>query len=136
MSQDITSEAFDNNFQKRPKTRPKPGENKYDFDVTKASKYNKTRLAIIFKEPKETAGKITSDLKINGVSNLVMEKWINDTLGDAEYLNIPGLILEPEYKNPINRYGIDRNELTLQGIPSEYVDRIYRSLFVYSIGFC
>ena len=69
------------------------------------------------------------------VSNKVMETWLNQTLTEAEHLDIPGVILKPEHKNPISRYGIDRMELTNNGIPNEMVDRIYRCLFVYSVGF-
>jgi len=64
-----------------------------------------------------------------------MESWLNETLKDAEHLDIPGVILKPEHKNPVSRYGIDRMELTNCGIPNEFVDRIYRCLFVYSVGF-
>jgi len=64
-----------------------------------------------------------------------METWLNETLGDAEHLNIPGVILKPEHKNPVSRYGIDRLTLTNAGIPNADVDRVFRCLFVYSIGF-
>ena len=43
--------------------------------------------------------------------------------------------MKPEHKNPISRYGIDRLTLTNSGIPNEMVDRIFRALFVYSVGF-
>lgn len=65
----------------------------------------------------------------------VMEHWINETLSDAEHLNIPGIIIKPESTLPIRRYKIDRMTLTKGGIPNESVNRIYRSLFVYSVGF-
>lgn len=65
----------------------------------------------------------------------VIETWINDTLSDAEHLDIPGVMLKPEHKNPISRYGIDKLSLTNAGVPSELVDRIFRALFVYSVGF-
>lgn len=65
----------------------------------------------------------------------VLETWINDTLTDAEHLDIPGLILKPEHKNPISRYGIDRISFQLLGIPNDLADRVYRALFVYSVGF-
>lgn len=64
-----------------------------------------------------------------------METWINETLTDAEHLDIPGCILQPEHKNPITRYGIDRIEMDNCGVPRDFVDRIYRCLFVYSVGF-
>lgn len=64
-----------------------------------------------------------------------METWLNETLADAEHLNIPGVILKPEHKNPISRYGIDRLTLTNAGVPNATVDRVFRCLFVYSVGF-
>jgi hypothetical protein len=69
------------------------------------------------------------------MSAKVIETWINETLQDAEHLDIPGVILKPEHKNPISRYGVDRLILTNAGIPNQLVDRIYRALFVYSVGF-
>ena len=75
------------------------------------------------------------DLASVGITSKVMETWINETLADAEHLDIPGVILKPEHKNPISRYGIDRITLTNSGIPNHTVDRIYRCLFVYSVGF-
>lgn len=65
----------------------------------------------------------------------VLETWIDETLRDAEHLDIPGVLLKPEHKNPIQRYGIDRIELEKNGINQELADRIYRALFVYSVGF-
>lgn len=47
----------------------------------------------------------------NKMSPKVLETWINETLSDAEHLDIPGVILKPEQKNPISRYGIDRHFL-------------------------
>ena len=64
-----------------------------------------------------------------------LETWLNETLADAEHLNIPGVILKPEHKNPVSRYGIDRLTLTNAGIPNATVDRVFRCLFVYSVGF-
>lgn len=65
----------------------------------------------------------------------IIECWINETLADAEHLDIPGVLLKPEHKKPISRYGVDKLTLTNAGIPTEIVDRVYRALFVYSIGF-
>ena len=69
------------------------------------------------------------------ISSKVIENWINSTLSDAEHLEIPSVILKPKNKVPLTRYGIDRISLTSAGISSDMVDRIYRSLFVYSVGF-
>ncbi len=43
--------------------------------------------------------------------------------------------MKPVHKQPINRYKIDKLYLHAQGVPIEDIERIYRSLFVYSIGF-
>lgn len=43
----------------------------------------------------------------------VIETWINETLLDAEHLDIPGVVLRPEHKNPVSRYCIDRLTLTV-----------------------
>tara|TARA_B110000285_G_C14920218_1_gene512213 strand:+ start:367 stop:735 length:369 start_codon:yes stop_codon:yes gene_type:complete len=69
------------------------------------------------------------------MSPKVLETWINETLKDAEHLDIPGVIMKPETRSPASRYQIDRPYLMSQGISIELVDRIYRSLFVYSVGF-
>ena len=88
------------------------------------------------KESKEKPEKRKNKvLEAYGVTPKVMETWLNETLDDAQHLDIPGVILQPEHKNPVSRYGIDRIELTNSNIPNEMVDRIYRSLFVYSVGF-
>ena len=69
------------------------------------------------------------------MSPKVLENWIDETLQDAEHLDIPGVILRPENQKPSVRYGIDRLALVNAGIQPETVERIYRSLFVYSVGF-
>ncbi len=51
-----------------------------------------------------------SSIKLNPK---VIETWINETLLDAEHLDIPGVVLKPEHKNPISRYQIDRLTLTV-----------------------
>ena len=69
------------------------------------------------------------------MSPKVLENWIDETLHDAEHLDIPGVILKPENQKPSVRYGIDRLALVNAGVQPETVERIYRSLFVYSVGF-
>ena len=65
----------------------------------------------------------------------VIETWINETLADAEHLDIPGIIVKPQNKAPLLRYQVDRLFLNNSGVPEADIDRIYRGLFVYSIGF-
>jgi hypothetical protein len=69
------------------------------------------------------------------MSPKVLETWINETLQDAEHLDIPGVILKPEQKSPITRYGVDRQSLIAGGLSNQMIDRIYRALFVYSVGY-
>ena len=71
----------------------------------------------------------------HNVSTRVIETWINETLTDAQHLDIPGIVVKPDHKNPISRYGIDRLNLVNLGLSNGDCDRIYRSLFVYSVGF-
>jgi len=42
------------------------------------------------------------------LNSKVIETWINETLKDAEHLDIPGVIVKPAQKLPMNRYLIDR----------------------------
>jgi hypothetical protein len=65
----------------------------------------------------------------------VLETWINTTLLDAEHLDIPGVILKSEHKTPVTRYGIGRLDFQAAGLDEPTIDRVYRALFVYSVGF-
>ena len=69
------------------------------------------------------------------VSGKVIENWLNETLSDAEHLNIPLCILNPREQQPLTRYNIDPMTLAEAGIREEAAERIYKSLFVYSVGF-
>ena len=71
----------------------------------------------------------------NVLNARVIETWINETLADAEHLDIPGVILKPTQKLPLQRYSIDRLFLHSVNVEVSSIDRIYRGLFVYSIGF-
>ena len=44
-------------------------------------------------------------------------------------------MIKPTHKLPLARYGIERDRLVSSQISVADVDRIYRSLFVYSVGF-
>ena len=65
----------------------------------------------------------------------VLETWLNETLQDAEHLDIPGCILNSENQNAMSRYGIDRLLFEKAGLTPEVQDRLYRGLFVYTVGF-
>ena len=65
----------------------------------------------------------------------MIETWINDTLTDAGHLEIPGVIVKPESDKPLTRYGLQRDQLIEGKLSAPSIDRIYRALFVYSLGF-
>ena len=69
------------------------------------------------------------------MSSRVIETWINNTLLDAGHMEIPGVLLKPENIKPLERYGIGKNQLTTCNLSPAEIDRIYRALFVYSLGF-
>ena len=75
--------------------------------------------------------------KIGGltVTPEVIAQWIRDTLEDATYFKIPGTITKPECKDILRQYGIDRESLAISGIPEPSITRLYRCMFIYSIGF-
>lgn len=43
----------------------------------------------------------------------VLETWLNNTIQDAQHLDIPGILLKPDNLKPIERYQIDRSTLTV-----------------------
>ena len=65
----------------------------------------------------------------------VLETWLNETLQDAEHLDIPGCILKSDKQNPMARYGIDCITFENAGLAPDVQERLYRALFVYSVGF-
>ena len=65
----------------------------------------------------------------------VVETWLSDTIRQAEDMNIPGTILKQDNTTPLKWFGIDRATLGSNGIQEETINRIYRALFVYSVGF-
>ena len=55
-----------------------------------------------------------------------MEMWIDSTLCDAEFLEVPGLIVSKDSIKPLTRYGIDRASLMRMGVGHKDIDQIYR----------
>ncbi|CAD8055577.1 unnamed protein product [Paramecium sonneborni] len=62
-----------------------------------------------------------STLDQNGI-----ERWINNVLKES-CLN--------EKQNSLNKLGLDKNSLKSAGVKDEDVGRLYRSMFVYTVGF-
>ena len=63
-------------------------------------------------EGKKTELKVKEIMKMKHTGNVlqakVIETLINETLADAEHLDIPGVVLKPSHRSPLVRYGIDR----------------------------
>lgn len=68
----------------------------------------------------EDAKEIPEDVCLKGVtyplSSRVIENWLNQTLSDAENMDIPSVILLPKDRVPITRYGIDSLTLIKAGL--------------------
>lgn len=61
-----------------------------------------------------------------------LESWLNAILLETCY----GEKFDLSIENPaLKKYSLDRNSLLSKGIKVENLNRIYKSLFVYSIGF-
>lgn len=69
------------------------------------------------------------------LNSRILEAWINNTLIDALSQNSLNTSPNNESKSPLVSYGIDRTRLIKSGLAKQEIDRLYRSLFVYSIGF-
>ena len=64
--------------------------------------------------PQQNYEKRIKDLAKNNITRTqlnpkVVETWLNETLTDAGHLEIPGVILQPESKKPLERYKIGIN---------------------------
>ncbi|KAL4477522.1 hypothetical protein ABPG74_002672 [Tetrahymena malaccensis] len=77
-----------------------------------------------------------------GVNIKVVEMWINDTICEAESEVQPNQTKQNspqkkqnDQKEILKNFGLDRKSLQNKGVSKENIDRIYRSLFVYSFGF-
>ena len=76
-------------------------------------KYDNTNLP-----EEEQAHKLNFDLRVSQLLKMkdnkailnssIIEAWINETLKDAEHLEIPGIIVKPVHKVPMSRYKIDK----------------------------
>ena len=65
----------------------------------------------------------------------VIEKWLQETLENANDVSIAKKILKNDKKSIMAQFGIDRYTFDKSGISRDAIDRIYRCLFVYSTGF-
>lgn len=83
---------------------------------------------------KSSLGKVNLIETVGSLHPDVMEKWVSTTLSDAYHMNIPSLILKGG-SSTLDRYHIDRRTLSEAGCKREDVDRMYKALFVYSVGF-
>lgn len=68
---------------------------------------------------------------------MLLETWLNDVLmaraPDDQPLDM--LHAAPVTKHGLRTFGIDREALQGAGVPGGAVDRLYRGMYVYSVGF-
>ena len=69
---------------------------------------------------------------MRNISSKVLETWIKETLNDAE-VTCP--LTKSTHRDPMCRYQIDRMSLSIEGMSTESIDRLYKGLFVHSVGF-
>lgn len=74
-------------------------------------------------------------LSAQRINARILEAWINNTIVDAEHMEIPGALAKEEQQHPLSRYGVDRHSLARAGVSNSDIDRLYKALFVYSLGF-
>jgi hypothetical protein len=65
----------------------------------------------------------------------LMEIWVDSILRDAEIIGMKQKFFKTSKNRHLVRYGIDRDTLKYLGVTEINIDRLYRALFVYSIGF-
>lgn len=90
--------------------------------------------------PEELLGDKSSDnpeilLSAQRINARILEAWINSTIVDAEHMEIPVALAKTEQQHPLSRYGVDRHSLARAGVANGDIDRLYKALFVYSLGF-
>ena len=85
----------------------------------------------------ELTGKLLLKRKTkHDLNNLLMETWLNDVLSaGAENETDPNLLMTGQVSSGLTRFGLSRGELTGKGLGSTQVDRLYRSIYVYTVGF-
>ena len=69
---------------------------------------------------------------MRNISSKVLETWIKETLNDAD-VTCP--LTKSTHRDPLLRYQIDRMSLSIEGMSTESIDRLYKGLFVHSVGF-
>lgn len=63
-----------------------------------------------------------------------IESWINTVLGQSDYV-LQKEQFNPERAVPLGRFNCSKKNLIELGLRSDQIERIYRSLFVHSMGF-
>jgi hypothetical protein len=91
-------------------------------------------------QPSETISRLCFLFIEDDSSNMVinpkvMEVWLNDILAEAQELGLKTAYLKADKTKPISQFGIDRQTLGKLGLNTEVTNRLYRGLFVYSVGF-
>lgn len=65
----------------------------------------------------------------------VVEKWIEDFLLEAEANKVNSTLIQTDGRTPLERINFARHDLKALGLSNERIDRVYKTLFVNSVGF-
>lgn len=69
------------------------------------------------------------------VGAMLIETWLNDVLSHDRSRDSTCLVKGSTQGQGLHTYGIDRVQLRKAGLSDMQVDRLHRSLYVYSVGF-
>lgn len=65
----------------------------------------------------------------------VVEKWIDEFLLEAEKNQLKSTKILSEGRTPLERINFSRNDLKAMNLSNDRIDRIYKTLFINSVGF-
>lgn len=69
------------------------------------------------------------------VGSMLLETWLDDALAHDRISDSTSLQIGSMQRQGLQTYGIARNQLKGTGLCDMQVDRLHRSLYVYSVGF-
>ena len=69
------------------------------------------------------------------MNSMYLENWLNEVLSTSTYITKSNSMVSPEFSQPIHRLYLGKQQLIEQGLCVQDIDRLYRALFVHSMGF-
>ena len=84
----------------------------------------------------QSVQKVNELEEVNVTSSIGVEAWLINTLKDAQLQQSVKIdFVKAESKNLLHWFGIEKSQLLKHGLKVEDIHRVYKSLFVYSLGF-